>query len=151
MKSNYLDLKEAAYQRIDAERKVWQQKGDLSKVTSETLLDAAGTYIDLLTARSSEAVSVESEKKLIELAGLAQTLAKTGFLFLPDPGGPAVQACHSDDLRDAFLGQRKKRRNAAADSSAPRMAYQRALNSAVERGLMAMRNNAGQCVIWKKG
>ena len=42
-----LDLRETAYQRIDAERKVWQQKGELSKLTSETLLDAAGTYVDL--------------------------------------------------------------------------------------------------------
>jgi AAA domain len=82
---------------------------------------------------------------------LAETVAKKGFPFLPEPGGSMMQACHSDDLRDVFLGRRKKRRNAAADSSAPRMAYQRALNSAVDRGLAGMRNHAGQCVVWKKG
>jgi outer membrane protein TolC len=71
-----LDLRDVAYQRIDAERKVWQQKGELSKLTNETLLDAAATYVDFLTARTSESVSLESEKKLADLAGLAQTLAR---------------------------------------------------------------------------
>lgn len=71
-----LDVRTVAYQRIDAARQVWQQKGELSKLTSETLLDAAGTYVDLLTARTSEAVSLESEHKLAELAVLAQTLAR---------------------------------------------------------------------------
>ncbi len=71
-----LDLREAAYKRIDAERKVWQQKGEISKLTSETLLDAAGTYVDLLATRTSELVSLESEKKMADLMELAQTLAK---------------------------------------------------------------------------
>jgi hypothetical protein len=78
-------------------------------------------------------------------------IAKKGFPFLPEPGGPAIQACHSDDLRDAFLAQRKKRRNAAADSSAPRMAYARALAAAVDHGLAGTRSNAGQSLVWKKG
>ena len=82
---------------------------------------------------------------------LAGVIAKKGFPFLPEPGGPAVQACHSDDLRDAFLAQRKKRRNAAADSSAPRMAYARALAAAVDHGLAGTRSNAGQSLVWKKG
>jgi AAA domain len=82
---------------------------------------------------------------------LAETLAKKGFPFLPEPGGSTVQACHSDDLRDAFLARRKKRRNAAADSSAPRVSYHRALASAVERGLMGSRSNDCQCLVWKKG
>src|SRR5206468_11640310 len=41
------DLREAVFQRVDAERKVWQQKGELSKLSSENLLDAANTYVDL--------------------------------------------------------------------------------------------------------
>jgi hypothetical protein len=82
---------------------------------------------------------------------LAGVTAKKGFPFLPEPGGPAVQACHSDDLRDAFLAQRKKRRNAAPDGSAPRMAYARALAAAVEHGLAGTRSNAGQNLVWKKG
>ena len=71
-----LDLREAAYKRIDAERKVWQQKSEISRLTSETLLDAAGTYVDLLATRTSELVSLESEKKMADLMELAQTLAK---------------------------------------------------------------------------
>ena len=82
---------------------------------------------------------------------LASVVAKKGFPFLPEPGGPSVQACHSDDLRDAFLAQRKTRRNAAADSSAPRMAYARALAAAVDHGLAGTRSNAGQSLVWKKG
>src|SRR5437868_6711514 len=37
------DPRETAYQRINAERKLWQQKGELSRVTSETLPQAAET------------------------------------------------------------------------------------------------------------
>ena len=36
-----LDAKEAAYQKVNASRQIWQRKGELSKITSETLLDAA--------------------------------------------------------------------------------------------------------------
>ena len=56
------DIKEATFQRIDAERKRWQQQGELSKVNDEQLLEAANTYIDLLTAQRGEAVSKELEK-----------------------------------------------------------------------------------------
>ncbi len=56
------DIKAATYQRIDAERKRWQQQGELSKVNNEQLLEAANTYIDLLTAQRGEAVSKELEK-----------------------------------------------------------------------------------------
>ncbi len=51
-----IDLREATYNRVDAERKVWQQKGEYRKVTTETLLEAADTYFDLLTVRRAEAV-----------------------------------------------------------------------------------------------
>src|SRR5205085_10634192 len=48
-------------QRVNAERQIWQQQGELSRVTSDTLLEAASTYIDLLTARSSEAILLKNE------------------------------------------------------------------------------------------
>jgi outer membrane protein TolC len=66
-----LDLREATFERVKAERQVWQEKGELRKVTSETLLEAAATYIDLLTARRGEAVARELgelESKLLERA-----------------------------------------------------------------------------------
>jgi outer membrane protein TolC len=59
-----LDVREFAYQKVNAQRKVWQQRGELSRVTSETLLGAASTYIDLLTARTGEAIAREIEGKL---------------------------------------------------------------------------------------
>jgi outer membrane protein TolC len=69
-----LDVREAAYKRVDACRKVWQQRGELSKVTNETLLDAAITYVDLLTARRGEAVGRELEKYQTDLLNYAKKL-----------------------------------------------------------------------------
>ena len=45
--SGKYDWKEVLYRRVEAERRVWQQKGELSKLTSENLLEAATTYISL--------------------------------------------------------------------------------------------------------
>jgi outer membrane protein TolC len=70
-----LDIKELAYQKVNAQRKLWQQKGDLSRVTSETLLDAASTYIDLLTARTGESIGAGLEKNLRNLLDRAKALA----------------------------------------------------------------------------
>lgn len=72
-----LDIREIAYQRVSAERKAWQQKGELSRITNETLLDAAGTYIDLLTARTGEAIAREQERDLENLLERAKKLADT--------------------------------------------------------------------------
>jgi outer membrane protein TolC len=101
-----IDLRDAAYHRIDAERKVWQQKGELSKLTSETLLDAAGTYIDFLAAKTSEAVSLESQKKLDDLAGLAQRLAKV------DPGLRVEVVRARSEIQGQQLMTRKLREGA---------------------------------------
>jgi outer membrane protein TolC len=57
-----IDLKEAAYHRVNAERQHWQTRGELSRITSETLVEAGSAYIDLLTARRGEAVARELEK-----------------------------------------------------------------------------------------
>lgn len=71
-----LDPRENLLTRVDAERKVWQQKGELSKLSSENLLDAATTYIDLLAARAGEAVARESEASLAGLLESARKLAE---------------------------------------------------------------------------
>ena len=55
------DPKEILFRRVEAERQVWAQKGELSKLTSENLLDASTTYIDLLSARTGIVVSEETE------------------------------------------------------------------------------------------
>lgn len=70
------DPRDVAYQQINAARKVWQQKGELTKINYETLLDASGTYIDLLAARTGELLIQSSLKNLKELDDRAQKLAK---------------------------------------------------------------------------
>lgn len=67
-----LDLKDAIYQQFVAERQVWQQRGESSKVTTETLLDAANTYVDLLAARTGEAMALESKAQLQTLLEKAE-------------------------------------------------------------------------------
>jgi outer membrane protein TolC len=69
------DWKEVLYRRVEAERRVWQQKGELSKLTSENLLEASSTYVGLLAARSGVAVSVETEIRLSDLLKQANDLA----------------------------------------------------------------------------
>jgi outer membrane protein TolC len=71
-----LDLKEIAYQRVNACRQVMQRKGELSRITSETLLEASTTYIDLLMARTSEAIALQLEKHEKALLDRVQDLAK---------------------------------------------------------------------------
>jgi outer membrane protein TolC len=70
------DWKEVLYRRVEAERRVWQQKGELSKLTSENLLEASTTYMGLLAARSGVAVSIETEIRLRDLLEVAKKLAK---------------------------------------------------------------------------
>ncbi len=74
------DPKELLLRRLEAERRVWTQKGELSKLTSENLLDASTSYIDLLSARTGIVVSMETEGRLRELLEQAKALAKV------DPG-----------------------------------------------------------------
>ncbi|MBI2807826.1 MAG: TolC family protein [Planctomycetes bacterium] len=70
------DWKEVLFRRLEVERRVWQQKGDLSKLTSENLLDATSTYMGLLAARSGIAVSIETEVRLRDLLEQSKRLAK---------------------------------------------------------------------------
>jgi outer membrane protein TolC len=79
-----LDLREAVFAKVNAERQLWQNKGELSRITNEMLLDAAGTYIDLLTARTAETIAHDLEKSQQELLQEVDDLAKeeTGLKFL---------------------------------------------------------------------
>jgi outer membrane protein TolC len=71
-----VDPKEFAFQKVNAERKVWQQRGELSKTSNETLLDAANTYIDLLQARTGEAIGQQLDKNEREILKRARELAE---------------------------------------------------------------------------
>jgi outer membrane protein TolC len=70
------DWKELLVRRVDAERRVWQQRGELSKLTSENLLDASTTYVGLLAARSGVAISLETEIRLKDLLDQTKKLAE---------------------------------------------------------------------------
>jgi outer membrane protein TolC len=70
------DIHEVVFQRINAERKVWQKKGELSQVASDKLLDASTTYIDLVAARTGEEVARRTLKKMQDLLDNAVRLAK---------------------------------------------------------------------------
>jgi outer membrane protein TolC len=70
-----LDLREAVYQRVSAERQLWQQRGELSRISSETLLEAATTYIDLLAAREGEAIAKSLQNDLNTLLEQARKAA----------------------------------------------------------------------------
>jgi outer membrane protein TolC len=79
MRGQY-DWKEVLVRRVEAERKLWQQKGELSKLTSENLLEATTTYIDLMAAQTGVVISKETEARLNELLTQTMALAKV------DPG-----------------------------------------------------------------
>src|SRR5262249_38689178 len=91
--NSQLDLRDYAFQKVNAQRQIWQQRGELSKVTSETLLEAANAYIDLLTALTGEAVARDIEKNLRELLDNAEKLANT------EPGAQVEVARIKAELR----------------------------------------------------
>jgi outer membrane protein TolC len=65
------------YRRLEAEGKVWLQQAELSKVTSEELVDAGATYIDLLAALTGAAIARDQTTILEALLADAHKLAKT--------------------------------------------------------------------------
>jgi outer membrane protein TolC len=110
-----LDLREATYRKVDAERKVWQQRGELSRMTSDNLLDAATTYIDLLTARSAEAIALEVQDKLERLLDQAKKRAEV------EPGARVEVDRVAAELAAQRQVLRKVREGAAAASA--KLAY----------------------------
>jgi outer membrane protein TolC len=107
------DVRQAAFQRVDAERKRWQQQGELARVNEETLLEAANAYIDLLTARRGEAVSRELEKYQRDVLRRAEDVEKEGGKFLVE----GVQA----ELSARALAETKLRQQ--GDAAAAKLAY----------------------------
>jgi outer membrane protein TolC len=69
-----LDLKEAALKRVNAERQVIEHQGEVSRQTSDTLLDAGQTYVDLLQARTGEAVTARTQQRAEKLLERANKL-----------------------------------------------------------------------------
>jgi outer membrane protein TolC len=71
------DLRENAFRQLDAERRVWQQKAELTQINSEILLEAATTYIDLLTARRGEAIVRQLQRDEDEIIQRVEKQAET--------------------------------------------------------------------------
>lgn len=103
-----MDMRDTIYSRLDAERKVWQQHAELSKFSSDQLLDAATTYIDLLAARSAEAIGLEAEAKLRSLLDQARNLEKV------DPGVRVEVARVESELGAQQILTRRLREGASA-------------------------------------
>jgi outer membrane protein TolC len=73
------DLRQYAFEKVKAERDVWQQKGELSRITTETLQQASETYIDLLQARSEEALAQAQVAREEDLLRFVKNLNDTGY------------------------------------------------------------------------
>ncbi|NBO93025.1 MAG: TolC family protein, partial [Planctomycetia bacterium] len=64
-----LDLRETTFRALNDQRNVWQSRAELTQINSEMLLEAATTYVDLLTAQRGVALAEQlenSERKLLE-------------------------------------------------------------------------------------
>lgn len=123
-----LDLRNFTYDKLDAARKTWMQRGELSRLTSEKLLEAAGTYIDLLAARSGEAVSGELDKKLTILLEDAKKMEKL------DPIAKAEVVRVQNELHAQALIRRKLREG--ANGAAAKLIYLLGLDPSSELVIM---------------
>jgi hypothetical protein len=81
---------------------------------------------------------------------LAEVIAKHGFAFQPDPGGPTVQACHQSRLQDEFYARRHVEGTTTQKRGKRWAAYTRGMKGAVAAGLVVVRETEGQEVIWIK-
>lgn len=71
-----LDLRESTFRQLNDQRLVWQNKAELVQINNEILLDAANTYVDLLTARRGQALAEELEKSERQTLDRAERLAR---------------------------------------------------------------------------
>jgi outer membrane protein TolC len=119
-----LDLRDSMYKRINAERQVWQQEHELSRITSETLLEAASTYIDLLTARTTEAEFKRIEAKENEVVKRAEALFKSD----------ASNEVLAEAARAQATGRKQaiSQTHAQGDAAAAKLAYLLGLGPDVE-------------------
>jgi len=62
--------------RLKLDSNVWEQRAELSRVTSETLQDAGNTYVDLVTARRGEAIARELEVYQLAVLERAEKMKK---------------------------------------------------------------------------
>lgn len=119
-----VDPHEYVYQKVLAERNAWQQRGELSKLNYETLLDATSTYVDLVAARHAEKIAREMHKELTDLLGNAEKLAKA-------EKGAEIEAVR---VRSELLGRAQliQKLQAQADAASAKLVYLLGLDPCVE-------------------
>ncbi|HEY2838994.1 MAG TPA: TolC family protein, partial [Pirellulales bacterium] len=71
-----IDPRSVAFAKLDAARRLKQSQGEYKKLSTDVLLDAAGTYIDLLAAQSGLALARSMEDDLNALHARAEKLAE---------------------------------------------------------------------------
>jgi hypothetical protein len=81
---------------------------------------------------------------------LAEVVAKKGFAFRPDPGGPTVQACHGAVLRAEFYQRRLANGTPAQKLDKRRKAYDRSMRATIATALIAMQELNGEEIVWIK-
>jgi outer membrane protein TolC len=102
-----VDVQEMTYRCLCAERRAWLQKGEASRVTSDKLLEASTAYIDLLAARTAEALFRAEEAELEAL--LADVQRQAALCPGEQIEVPQIQA----DLQEQRQALRKTREQAA--------------------------------------
>jgi hypothetical protein len=112
------------FQKVNAERKLWQQRAELSKTIAENVLEAAGTYVDLLTAQTGRAIAVQTEKDLQPLLARSRKLAAT------EPGAQVEVA----RIQAEIEGSKQDARNFAvqAEAAVAKLVYLLALDPCTE-------------------
>jgi outer membrane protein TolC len=73
--SSQFDIREYAFHKVNAERQTWQQRAELSRITSENLLEAANAYVDLLAAYQGAAVIRATDPQMNKLLKMTSDLA----------------------------------------------------------------------------
>lgn len=72
-----LPISPTFYRKVQADSKVFLQQGELSKITTESVVEAGETYFDFLAAKTGAAFARDQEKILESLLADAQRLAST--------------------------------------------------------------------------
>jgi outer membrane protein TolC len=73
--NSQFDIREYAFHKVNAERQTWQQRAELSRITSENLLDAVNAYVDLLAAYQGAAVIQATDPEMNRLLKMTTDLA----------------------------------------------------------------------------
>jgi outer membrane protein TolC len=119
-----LDLRELVYKKVQAEQKVWESMGEVSRLNAEKLLEASSTYMDLMAALSSVLVAGDVEQKLDRLLKQARNWASV------EAGAKVEEARVEAAMQGHRQAARQLRGNARA--AAAKLAYLLSLDPTAE-------------------